>query len=681
MKHITSAGVVGAGNMGSGIVQKLALEGYPVVMVDIDESTVNNGLARIKGSLSEGVERKILSPDRVKNTLQRITTTADFNDLKNVDVVIEAVFEELTVKTSLFEQLSSIINPQTIVGSNTSSYSINDLADHISRPERFLGLHFFYHPAKNRLLEIIPGKATSPKVITSCTSFFSSAGKIIIKVLDSPGFAVNRFFVPWLNESVRLLDEGIANIASIDEAARQSFKIGMGPFQLMNVSGIPIAYHSARTLGRELGQFYETADGLTEQFKKGRPWPLDGDIDESSMGVIKERLLAVVFYVASQLVQENVSTPTDIDMAAKIGLRWKLGPFELMNRFGIGTVENIVQKLVSAHPSIHMPDNLARQAGEHQPWPLSYVDLSISGDTATITIKRPEAMNALNETVVKQLEQTFLRVESMDEIKAVVIEGSGKAFIAGADIGFFIRNIKEKNFDRIYDFARYGQTVFNRIDQSSKLVVAKVDGTALGGGVELALAADIIVATEKASFGFPETGIGIYPGLGGTQRTARFVGTELARYLVFTGAALDAESARSIGLIEYVVPASKIDDKISEIIHSESPLTKASNRIQNLPQNFAQLKQLFTDENLPGLLRPEALESEDPLTAKIAGMISRKAPLAIEKANFVITGGSRMTLEDGLKLETDNLEAVFMSEDGLEGLTSLGKKRPDFKGK
>ena len=132
-------------------------------------------------------------------------------------------------------------------------------------------------------------------------------------------------------------------------------------------------------------------------------------------------------------------------------------------------------------------------------------------------------MNAINEEVIRQLDEKFTAANSNPDVKVVVLEGAGKAFIAGADIQFFIRKIKQNKIDDICKFTRYGHSVLNKIDTSNKPVIAKLDGLALGGGAEIALTADTIIATEKGSIGFPETGIGIYPGLGGTQRTTKYI--------------------------------------------------------------------------------------------------------------------------------------------------------------
>ncbi|MBE9571251.1 MAG: 3-hydroxyacyl-CoA dehydrogenase family protein, partial [Proteobacteria bacterium] len=221
-------GIIGAGNMGSGIVQKTAQEGLSVVMMDIKPEFVDKGLSNIQTTLKEAVERKLFKPEQVDDILSRIQGTTDLGDTKDCDLVIEAVFEDMEVKKDLFVRLDEICKPETILATNTSSFSVEELAQATGRPDRFVGLHFFYHPAKNRLLEIIPGPMTSPETLAACRQFAQLAGKTDIMVKDTPGFAVNRFFVPWLNESTRILEDGWANIPTIDKAAMDSLGIGMG---------------------------------------------------------------------------------------------------------------------------------------------------------------------------------------------------------------------------------------------------------------------------------------------------------------------------------------------------------------------------------------------------------------------------------------------------------------------
>ncbi len=671
-------GVIGAGNMGSGIAQRIAQEDIQVVMVDMEDEFVERGMENIRKTLGEGVERRIFTAERMEKILSNITGTTDRKAVADADLVIEVIFEDMAVKKQLFSELDDICSQKTVLASNTSSFSITELADAVRRKDRFVGLHFFYHPAKNRLLEVIPGEWTGDGTVAMAEEFARTIGKTGINVKDAPGFAVNRFFVPWLNEAARLHGEEIS-IPTIDETAKRVFDIGMGPFELMNVTGIPIAYHSTVSLGNALGDFYGPSDRLARQFESGEEWDLSGEIDDHQVATVEERLLGTVFTVACQLVQEGVASIEDTDRGAKIGLRWSSGPFEMMNAVGIERAHGIVTDFVGWYDDLEMPRNLETQLSLGRPWDISYVDLAVDGRIAHVTFNRPEALNSINETVMKQLDERFFEAEITDGVEVIVLEGAGKAFVAGADIAYFIEKIDEDRIDDIVEFTSFGHKVLKRIDSSEKLVIAKLDGLAMGGGTEITLAADTIVATERGSLALPETGIGIYPGLGGTQRMTRYIGKELAKYLVLTGRPLDAVTAKDIGLVEYVFPSSEVDERIEELVRSGPVMTKESREEVTLPENMSAIKDLFSNANLQMLLKGDP--GLDETGSKLAQTISRKAPIAVKIANTLIDEGADIDLDDGLQLELDHLNEIFRTKDAYEGLSSvLERRRPSFSG-
>ena len=674
-------GIIGAGNMGSGIVQKTAQEGLSVVMVDLKPEFVEKGMKSIRAMLEEAVERKLLRPQHIDDILARIKGTTDLADVKDCDLIIEAVFEDMDVKKDLFARLDELCESKAILATNTSSFSVEEMAQVTGRADRFVGLHFFYHPAKNRLLEIIPGSLTSPETLAACRQFAQMTGKTDILVKDAPGFAVNRFFVPWLTWSTRILEQGWTNIPTIDQAAMDAFGVGMGPFKLMNVTGIPIAYHSAITLRNKLGSFYDPPAMLKSQFESGKLWPLDGDVDKAALEKSSDRLLAVIFYVAVSLLEEGVADMTDVDVGAKVGLRWRRGPFELMNRLGLKKVCGLVEDLLNDWPDLKVPDRLREQGRKDEPWDIRYVKYTRDGNLGRVTLSRPDALNALNKTVVRQLDEAFAEAESDSKTEAIIIDGAGKAFVAGADIGFFIKCITQNRLADNYAFTQYGQDVLNRIDESKKRVVAKMAGLALGGGLELALSTDVIVATPKAVMGFPETGIGIYPGLGGTQRTSRILGKELAKYFIFTGRLLSAEEALSIGLVDYVFAPGEIDEKIRSLLAQGKLVPRKGKDLKDFPEEWQKIKALFCDENIEGWLDGKYLESDDPIAAKAAKMIAKKAPIALRLANQIIDKGYELPLKEGVKEELAHLEEIFSTHDALTGLKSVGKERPTFEGK
>ncbi len=668
--------VIGAGNMGSGIAQKAATEGFPVILVDLDEAKVARGLAIIDKTLADGVERKIFRPDDAKAIRERITGTADWSKLSAADLVVEAVFEDFEVKKQVLARLETVCRPDAILATNTSSFLVTELAKGMKHPERMVGLHYFYHPAKNRLVEVIPGEATSPEVVAAAWTVQEMMGKTPIHSADASGFIVNRYFVPWLNEAVRLLEEGTADIPTIEAAAKKTFGTGMGPFELMNVTGVPIAMHAANTLGSAFGPFYAPAELLKKQVASGNDWELSGAPDESKFDAIAARLLAVTFLVATSLVDEGVGTVEDTDIGARVGLRWPRGPFEMINRFGIKAAGDLVGQFGGGW-DIPVPGDLSLQWRANTPYAFALVKSETKDGVATLTVNRPDAMNALNETVVAQLHDAFRKAAADPKVKGIVIAGSGKAFIAGADIRFFVRNIQSGDLQRIVDFTKAGHALLKDIDTCAKPVVARLHGLALGGGLELAQACDVLIATPRASFAFPETGIGIYPGLGGTQRPTRRIGVGLTRWLVFTGQSLGPDEAKAIGFIDKVVPHDELDAACrAAIAEGIKQQTRPSSNAKHQA-----LEAFFAGNDAEALRQGKADTLGDEGLAKAMKRVGFKAPIALRLAGKLIESGSKVTLEEGLEMELSHLVEIFSTKDALEGLSTLGKKAPVFEGR
>ncbi len=263
-------------------------------------------------------------------------------------------------------------------------------------------------------------------------------------------------------------------------------------------------------------------------------------------------------------------------------------------------------------------------------------------------------------------------------MKAIVLDGAGKAFVAGADIRFFVKNMKAKRLDAIQSFTAAGQDLYKRIDNCPKPVVAKVDGVSLGGGTELALTADEIIVTDRGCFGFPETGIGIYPGLGGTQRTRERIGADLTKYLVFTGQILDGKSAVELGLADHFVERTEVAAKIGEIARSA---TVKKRRQRSVPERYDAIARFFRDNSADSIREGKADTKGNEKLAKPAKKVSSKAPIALRIAEELIDKGNEMSLDEGLALELSRLEEIFATEDAMTGLTSLGKGRPEFSGR
>jgi len=240
------------------------------------------------------------------------------------------------------------------------------------------------------------------------------------------------------------------------------------------------------------------------------------------------------------------------------------------------------------------------------------------GNIATITINRPQALNALNLDVLDELEQTVSQAEKDEDVYVLIITGAGRAFVAGADIA----QMKDLTPDQARSFGEFGNRVFSRIESLTKPVIAAVNGFALGGGCELCMACDIRIAGEKAKFGQPEVGLGITPGFGGTQRLPRIVGLSKAKELILTAQTINAEEALRIGLVSQVVPGEELMDKAMEL----------------------------------------------------AGLIAKNAQIAVRQSKAAINKGAQCDIDTGLAFEAQAFGICFSTEDQKDAMTAFVNK-------
>ncbi len=253
--EIKKVGILGAGAMGNGIAQLAAQIGCDVVMRDIEDAFVERGMKSIDKFLSKSVEKGKLEAKEKDTIMGRIKGTTDMGDLKGVDFVVEAVIEDLDLKKKVFKELDELCRPEVVLSSNTSSMSITEIAAATSRPEKICGMHFFNPAPLMRLVEIIRGYYTSDETVAVATELAKKMGKVTVEVKkDSPGFIVNRIMMPHFLEAIKMVEEGIASIEDIDTAVKNGLNYPMGPFELMDLTGIDIAQYVTEYFHKELNQ-------------------------------------------------------------------------------------------------------------------------------------------------------------------------------------------------------------------------------------------------------------------------------------------------------------------------------------------------------------------------------------------------------------------------------------------
>ena len=266
---VERVGVVGAGTMGSGIAQVSAVAGYDVVMRDIEAEYVENGFETISDSLGRQIESGTITESEAEAAEARIEGTTDLEDLADCDIVVEAALEDIDVKRDIFSDLDEVVDDGAVLATNTSTLSITTIAAATERPESVLGLHFMNPVPVMKGVEVVDGEKTDGDVLEFAHAFAEDLGKETWESDDKPGFVTNRILMPWINEGIRALDEGVATKEDIDDGMTLGTNVPMGPLQLADHIGLDICLHATETLHEELGDRYTPAYLLKRKVEAG----------------------------------------------------------------------------------------------------------------------------------------------------------------------------------------------------------------------------------------------------------------------------------------------------------------------------------------------------------------------------------------------------------------------------
>lgn len=270
---IATVAVLGAGTMGHGIAQVCAMAGCTTRLQDLGQAQVDAGLAKIAANLDAGVARGKVSQELRDQTLARLSGTTVVEDaVAGADLVIEAAPEKLAIKREIFSRVAAVVRPDTVLGTNTSSLSISDIAEPIPHPERLIGLHFFNPVHIMKLLEIVVGRQTSPEVTATMRAFAARIGKEPIVVQDAPGFATSRLGLVIGLEAIRMVEQGVASAEDIDKAMTLGYGFPMGPLKLTDLVGLDVRLSIAEYLAGKLedGQHFQPPQLLRDMVAEGK---------------------------------------------------------------------------------------------------------------------------------------------------------------------------------------------------------------------------------------------------------------------------------------------------------------------------------------------------------------------------------------------------------------------------
>jgi 3-hydroxybutyryl-CoA dehydrogenase len=364
--EVERIGVAGAGTMGAGIAQVAALGGFEVQTWDPVAKALVAAPQKIAAALAKGAERSRWSAADAEAAGARLETAEALEALAECDLVIEACPEDLKLKRELFVRLANAAGPRTLLATNTSSLRVTEIAEPVPEPARVCGMHFFNPPALMRLVEVVRGAETAEPTLAAAEEVARAMGREPVRATDSVGFIANRVNRPFSLESVRILEDGIATAAQIDDVIRSDGGYRMGPFELMDLVGIDVGLSVARSFyeqrplhrwrptatqermvaegrfGRKSGRgFYEYEDGR-------RLDPPDSELaDGGGRRAILERVVSQLVNEASFALEEGVATAADIDTATRLGLNHPKGPFEWADELGRERVVAVLEGLAA----------------------------------------------------------------------------------------------------------------------------------------------------------------------------------------------------------------------------------------------------------------------------------------------------------------------------------------------
>ncbi len=665
---VSKAAVVGAGTMGGEIAQAIAVADIDVVLKDIDQKFVDQGLEKARqvteGQLSRLVKKEKLTSEqadaRLQEVMGRINGTTDYADFGDVDFVIEAAPEKMEIKQQVFAELDEVTPGHAILSSNTSSLSITEMAEATLRPEKVVGFHFFYPASIMPLLEIVEGDETSPESTTASVNFAQAIKKQPIVCGEVPGFVVNRILNASVAEVWREQEEKGLSIKKIDEGIAGANAAPMGPFILTDFLGLDTVLHVAEHLRDSYGDRFYVHEGMQKlvsegklgaksggegAYKEGEP-NLEGDADPDVEALV-EMFSMKALVEACLILEEGVCTVREIDlgMMAGAGLDPRRGlfpPFWKADIDGLDRALEKIESLAEKYPErFTVPRVLKRLVaqgrfgfGSGQGF-YAYPQADEGDQTETVKLETREGgvaiawlanmpMNAISPQVLADLRTVWEKLKSEGEVRAMVVASAiPVVFSAGADIKAFTQMDEQGGRELIAD----GHSLLREFGTEGIVTIAAVNSLAFGGGCELAMACDLRIAAASAVFGQPEVNLGIIPGFGGTQRLPRLVGPQKALEMNMVGGAITADEAYEYGLVNHLAPDHELFD---------TALSYAR---------------------------------------KLAG----QAPIAIEEIKRVSHKGD---IDEGIEAEKEGFARAFFSEDAREGISAfLGKRSPNWSGK
>jgi enoyl-CoA hydratase/3-hydroxyacyl-CoA dehydrogenase len=373
LSQINKITVLGSGIMGHGIAQISAMNGYNVVLRDIEEKFLESAMNKIRWSLDKLVEKNKINKQESDKIHGRIKPIVELKEaLDDTDLLIEAVPEDLKLKKKVYSEVDQFAQEKTIYSSNTSTLPISEISQLTSRPDRFIGLHFFNPPQLMKLVEVIPGASTADSIVDLGINFVKSLSKDpILCNKDVPGFIVNRIFIPLVHEAAYCLENDSKSMTQIDSAVKFKMYLPMGIFELADYTGLDVIHRATIEMYSRDKKVVNPHPKIEQLFSSGKYGKKSGDgfysygdknyervslSEEEAKQFDPIRILSVAINNAAWLISNGVCTREDVELALKLGMGLKKELFEIGNDSGFEKIINTLNQLEGTHGSFYTPD-------------------------------------------------------------------------------------------------------------------------------------------------------------------------------------------------------------------------------------------------------------------------------------------------------------------------------------
>ncbi|MDP1653631.1 MAG: 3-hydroxyacyl-CoA dehydrogenase NAD-binding domain-containing protein [Rhodocyclaceae bacterium] len=652
-KHVA---IIGAGTIGPdiGYYLKSALPDIRLTLVDVSQAAIDKALQRCQDYAKKAVAKGKMSEQHAAAVTANIEGTLDYARLADCDWVIEAATENLSLKRRIFAQVESVVSPQALITSNTSSLPAERIFAELKHKARATVTHFFAPAWRNPAVEVIAWAQTDPAVVDYLRWLFCVTSKVPLVTADAVCFMLDRIFDNWCNEAALLLERATA--AEIDSVAAEF--VHAGPFFVLNLArGNPIITETNTLQAEEEGAHYTPAP----IFRSVDTWVTvppgkKVDVTTETASAIRDRLLGILFSQSVDILDRAIGEPADLDLGCRTALGFKKGPLELMRDLGDAETQRILDRLKAERPGMPMP-NKPLPAYQNF-WRHVLVDeVSGSAGVKLITLRRPEAMNALHDELTDEVLAVIRRFEADPAVKGFVLTGYGaRAFCAGADIGRFPSMLGDA--PAATQYARDCSRLLVHLDAMKKPVVAALNGMALGGGLELAMRCHGIVALKTAWMQLPEITLGIVPGIGAMVVPYRRwpKAAEAFHGMLRRAERLTAQQAHALGVVDTIA-----DDATSLVAQAVARVEALAGK----PSGIAQ-----------GSISMKALAPIEPAAAG-GQMLSREIMGILEQA--VRDAASAGTLAEALEIGYRAFGASACTAAAREGIGAFQQgRKPDF---